>query len=552
MFLLTLLLLLSCEEEEKKIQESRTLFYEKPLSSFVFPGQESLAPLFHLDNLNRPDFMKAMNSLQQSISSKVYRKELDAKCDGLSWDPYLTLDHIPCIYFYIMKNLPVTEPIRTSSYKNKSITKKKDWDALKSMSYESIMDRLKIDNIREGIRYQKWLEEDKLNIPLSAALIRQWEDHLPLEESWKHIQRNYDQISKELDNKFTFSETIHARMGFLFLEHHQVKKAKDSFELSLRSSTTTERSRVLFWLGYITETPSYWDNLQREYPFSPHSIFSLSMQNKNITDMIQPDPDPMVSMLSEDKLSNLVSLLLSLLISQKKEKSIHEVCSQISHLVIPPDPSQALFQALIYRQAQCYGGAIRLIHNTRTKTVPMHPKVLEILYPIKYEELIEKYSSPLDPLLVTALMRQESSFNPWARSGAKAFGLMQVQEDTARRLGYTGKKSLWNVDENVRLGTNFLKRLFKTYPNDCAKALGSYNAGSNRIKEWSRRYPNSHHLLFADIMPYSETKNYPSSILRHALWYTYLENKGKDERDKLMTCLIPEDLKLFAREKKGD
>lgn len=84
----------------------------------------------------------------------------------------------------------------------------------------------------------------------------------------------------------------------------------------------------------------------------------------------------------------------------------------------------------------------------------------------------------LDPALVRALIQVESRFNPEARSPMGALGLMQVMPTTARRLGFAHPEQL---DENLRIGTRFLRQLLDRYQGDTAKALMAYNAGPEAL-----------------------------------------------------------------------
>ena len=60
------------------------------------------------------------------------------------------------------------------------------------------------------------------------------------------------------------------------------------------------------------------------------------------------------------------------------------------------------------------------------------------------------------------------------------------------------------------------------YDGDASLALAAYNAGANRIDEWTRRYPVKDKILFLDLIPFKETRQYISSIARNYFWYTSL------------------------------
>ncbi len=104
----------------------------------------------------------------------------------------------------------------------------------------------------------------------------------------------------------------------------------------------------------------------------------------------------------------------------------------------------------------------------------------------------------LDPLLVYLVMREESAFNPRARSQAGARGLMQLMPATARRLGV---RRLHDPRENVEAGTRYLKSLIELYRGDVNLALAAYNAGEEAVARYGRRVP-----------PYRETRNYVRRI----------------------------------------
>ncbi len=101
-------------------------------------------------------------------------------------------------------------------------------------------------------------------------------------------------------------------------------------------------------------------------------------------------------------------------------------------------------------------------------------------FPLKYEpEVLESARrAGIDPALLMALIRVESSFNPYAISPAGAIGLTQVMPHTAKwiseKLGVSGK--LDDPSDNIRIGTSYLKYLIDKY-NSLDKALKAYNVG---------------------------------------------------------------------------
>lgn len=156
-------------------------------------------------------------------------------------------------------------------------------------------------------------------------------------------------------------------------------------------------------------------------------------------------------------------------------------------------------------------------------------RVLQVIYPLAYEDLIHKYSRQrgLDPYLVSALIAQESTFQADARSAANAVGLMQILPSTGRRLaradglrGFTARM-LTRPDVNIRLGTRHLADLIRRFDGEHF-ALASYNAGEHRVSRWRAERPGLGREEFIDDIPFPETQNYVKRILGTAEDYRRL------------------------------
>jgi len=113
----------------------------------------------------------------------------------------------------------------------------------------------------------------------------------------------------------------------------------------------------------------------------------------------------------------------------------------------------------------------------------------------------------LDPRLIVAVMRQESSFNPRAVSPKGARGLMQLMPATARRFGV---RDILDPAQNIDGGAQYLRFLLDTFNGDVELALAGYNAGENAVARYGNRVP-----------PYRETMDYVQRIGAH---YSRLRN----------------------------
>jgi soluble lytic murein transglycosylase len=128
---------------------------------------------------------------------------------------------------------------------------------------------------------------------------------------------------------------------------------------------------------------------------------------------------------------------------------------------------------------------------------------------------------------VAALVAQESTFEPSARSVANAIGLMQILPSTGRRLAQSaGLKSftpamLTRPEINIRLGTLYFSRLVGRF-GGAHYALASYNAGESRVVRWRSERPGIDDDEFIDDIPFPETQNYVKRILGTAEDYRLL------------------------------
>jgi|SRR6185503_5391369 hypothetical protein len=106
----------------------------------------------------------------------------------------------------------------------------------------------------------------------------------------------------------------------------------------------------------------------------------------------------------------------------------------------------------------------------------------------------------VDPLLLYAIMHQESSFKARAMSYKGARGLMQLMPPTAVRFGVT---NIWDPKQNIEGGARYMRFLLDLFSGDVRLALAGYNAGEGAVMKYGYQVP-----------PYSETQEYVRRIGR--------------------------------------
>ena len=154
------------------------------------------------------------------------------------------------------------------------------------------------------------------------------------------------------------------------------------------------------------------------------------------------------------------------------------------------------------------------------------PALLRLYFPLSFYSLIRSRATAIDPLLVLSLMRQESAFNQMAHSAVGARGLMQVMPATARYIASVSSRHLYDPPVNIHVGTKYLTNRLEYFNGEVGPTLAAYNAGVGRVDRWIKRYPGADKVLFADLIPFKETREYVASILRNHFWYTRLYSKA--------------------------
>lgn len=199
-------------------------------------------------------------------------------------------------------------------------------------------------------------------------------------------------------------------------------------------------------------------------------------------------------------------------------------------------PGAVLFLIKAYARAGLYNNLFREIGKLETG---IREKILNdfpaLLFPLDYSETIDKAAQQfrVPAELVFAIIRQESAFQPTARSPADAFGLMQILPSVAAAQGrkysipFGNFEDLYNPEINIPLGTSLLADLLRKYHGNFFLVAAAYNASEKAIQRWMNHRFTGDVIEFIEDIPYAETQTYVKLILRNSIFYQRLKEPTK-------------------------
>ena len=143
-----------------------------------------------------------------------------------------------------------------------------------------------------------------------------------------------------------------------------------------------------------------------------------------------------------------------------------------------------------------------------------------VISPVTQNNILQRYSEEykIDPLLVAAIIKSESAFNPVSESEKGALGLMQLMPATAEALAheinldYVNVEDLYNPEINIHLGYFYIVKLLKRYNGNLVFALAAYNAGTVKADEWHKNYRGDSDRAVV-VISFPETQKFVKEVL---------------------------------------
>ena len=144
-----------------------------------------------------------------------------------------------------------------------------------------------------------------------------------------------------------------------------------------------------------------------------------------------------------------------------------------------------------------------------------------LAYPLHYYNIIDKVKGNNNPIILEAILKEESHFNPNAKSYAGANGLMQLMPATYSEVvkSQNAITKLDPITANITAGSIYYSGLKKSLVNRDLYAISAYNGGIGSVQSWFSKLKYNDTDEFVEQIPYPETKNYVKKVLRSYWMY---------------------------------
>ncbi len=345
--------------------------------------------------------------------------------------------------------------------------------------------------------------------------------------------RHYDTALDILNRTGTLEGTDLAEAlwlkGWITLSFkHQPKAAYKAFhQLYTEVSTPVSRARAAYWAGRAAHENGN-DSIAQEWyqkaALHPTVFYGQLAHVALAPKRALPLPDAPAPSANERRAFEHESVVKAArLLAKDEDPKLRD--RFLNHLASSADSTERL--ALVSMLAQDIGGL-----SSGVKSAKMALRQQIVLLKAGWPRIALPSKLGVESALALAISRQESEFDPNARSSADARGLMQLLPTTARHVakqhGITYRKSsLTNPAQNLTLGTAYLGQIIDGFDGSYVLGIASYNAGPTNVRRWINSMGNPPKTLngmldWIEAIPYGETRNYVMRVLENLTVYRTL------------------------------
>ncbi len=301
-------------------------------------------------------------------------------------------------------------------------------------------------------------------------------------------------ITKYLQKKYLDAQ----RLGFL----HQKKfpNVKSS------PAVTYYMGRIANKLKHYESANSYYKQVIAKYPDSYYAYranYNL-YKDDGALPFAELTPKPVVFPYKKSLENNLV-IKLALL---KDYDLVDELCKK-----------DKFIQSWIAYQKGNYTISAILARNAMenlTVKPPFEDLRWRLVYPLHYYDIVDKVKGDNNPIILQSIVKEESHFNPYAKSYVGASGLMQLMPSTYEEIvkNHGISSDIFDPKSNIIAGSIYYRNLKKVLGNKDLYAISAYNGGMGSVTSWFSKLVYSDTDEFVEQIPYPETKNYVKKVLR--------------------------------------
>ncbi len=277
---------------------------------------------------------------------------------------------------------------------------------------------------------------------------------------------------------------------------------------------------VLFWLGKTEERSKnyegaryYYKKVMDTYPDSYYAYRAYIDMYRITEPLFVKDliEKPVVFPYEHSRDGDLVVKLALL----KDYGLVNELCK-----------NDKFVQSWLAYEKGDFNSSVVLARDAMEKLDKKPPKTdfrWRLVYPVHYYDIIKEFTLNNNPLLLLAMVKEESHFDAKAVSSVGARGLMQLMPQTANELkvsyglNYPDSNYLFNPRYNIQLGSMYMSKLKKINDGSEFYAILSYNGGAGMVRTWRNNLIYSDRDDFLEQIPYSETQNYLKKVYK-AYW----------------------------------